>query len=271
MKRKNRVHTLLTIIIGVLWLLPVFYLMNVALKPASELYSAGVFTVVKNPTAANFLEAWEKIRDYLLNSLLYVLTSVPLATLLASLAAFGVMRLGPGKRNLGVNFFMIGMLVPVHVTLLPNYMTMMKIGMLDSRLGLILMYTVFNIPFAFYLLYGAFMNVSREIEEAAVIDGASPWQVYFHVFLPVSRPGIVISALINFIGVWNELIFANTFIQSNTKLPITTGLLQFVGEFTTAYEKITAGILMSALPVIILFLLFRKSIMTGMTEGALKG
>lgn len=271
MRRKYTIHTLLTIIIGVFWLLPVAYLINVALKPASELYSVGVFTVVQSPTLMNFLEAWQKIKDYLFNSLLYVLASVPLATVLASFAAFGVMRLGTGRRNLGVNFFMIGMLVPVHVTLLPNYMTMMKLGLLDSRLGLILMYTVFNIPFAFYLLYGSFMNVSREIEEAAVIDGASPWQVYFHVFMPVSRPSIVIAALINFIGVWNELIFANTFIQSNTKLPITTGLLQFVGEFTTAYEKITAGILMSALPVIVLFILFRKNIMTGMTEGALKG
>lgn len=270
MKRKNRMHTVFAVLIGVLWLIPVVYLVNVALKPASELYSVGVFTLVREPTLGNFAEAWVKIRDYLLNSLIYVVLSVPLGIFLASLAAFGVSRLTGAWRGLAVGFFTIGMLIPVHITLLPNYMTMTSIGLLDTRIGLVILYTVFNIPFAFYLMYGAMMNISREIEDAARIDGASAWCTFWNVVLPICKPSIVIAALLNFIAVWNELIFANTFIQSNTKLPITTGLLQFVGEFSTAYEKITAGILMSAIPILIVFLVFRKSIMTGMTEGAVK-
>ena len=271
MRRKKAIHTALTFLFGLLWLLPVVYLLNVALKPPEELYSVGVFPLVQQPTLANFFEAWDKVQSYLANSLLYVAVSVPLGILLASFAAFGTSRITSRRRQFVVNYFLVGMLIPVHITLLPNYLTVIRLGLLDSRAGLCLLYTVFNIPFAFYLMYGAFMKISREIEEAAIIDGANTWQVYSRVVMPISRPSIVIAALLNFIGVWNELIFANTFLQSNTKLPITTGLLQFVGEFTTAYEKITAGILMSALPILLLFILFRKSIMSGMTEGALKG
>lgn len=271
MKRTNRIHTFFTILIGVIWLVPVVYLINVALKPASELYSVGVFSLAREPTLNNFIEAWSKVKNYLLNSLIYVVFSVPLGIFLASLAAFSVSRMKGAWRSAAVGFFTIGMLIPVHITLLPNYMTMMHLGLLDTHIGLVILYTVFNIPFAFYLMYGAMMNVSREIEDAAKIDGASVWRTFWSVVLPICKPSIIIAALLNFIAVWNELIFANTFIQSNTKMPITTGLLQFVGEFSTAYEKITAGILMSAIPILIVFLVFRKNIMTGMTEGAVKG
>lgn len=272
MKRANYIHSCFAVLIGIIWLVPVFYLINVAFKPASELYTSGVFTVVQDPSFANFIEAWGKIKGYLINSAVYVVTSVPLGIFLASLAAYGVSRIrSPKAAGLAVTFFTIGMLIPVHITLLPNYLTMMQLKLLDTVAGMVILYTVFNIPFAFYLMYGAMVGVSRDIADAAAIDGASPWRTFWNIYLPICKPSIVISALLNFIAVWNELIFANTFIQSNTKYPITTGLLQFVGEFTTAYEKITAGILMSALPIIIIFLFFRKSIMTGMTEGAVKG
>lgn len=271
MKRKNTIHGIIAVIIGIIWLMPVVYLINVALKDSAELYSAGIFSLVKEPTLGNFAEAWNKIKGYLFNSILYVLFSVPLGIILASMAAYGVSKIKSKKRDMMVTFFTLGMLIPVHITLLPNYMTMMKLDLLSSRAGIIILYTVFNIPFAFYLIYGAFMKLDIEIEEAAIIDGASPIRIYWNVFMPICKPSIIVAGLLNFISVWNELIFANTFIQDNTMMPITTGLLQFVGEFTTAYEKITAGILMSALPIVVIFIIFRKHIMDGMTEGALKG
>lgn len=267
---KKAVVRLLFILISLIWLMPLFYLLNVSVKPAAEFYTKGVFSLTLSPTLTNFTESWEKISVFFLNSVINVIVSVPLGILIASLGAYALARLPMKGRNFFVTIFMMGMLLPVHVTLLPNYITLQKLNLLNSRAGLLLLYTVFNIPFAMYMLRGFFLGLSREIEESAIIDGAGSFQIYLHIALPMARPAIIIAGLLCFISVWNDLVFAMTFAQNNKKMPVTAGLLQFVGEFTSHYEKITAGILLSALPVFILYLLFRKQIMEGMAEGAVK-
>ncbi|RKI78192.1 carbohydrate ABC transporter permease [bacterium 0.1xD8-71] len=270
-KWKKAAWCLLFVVIGLIWLMPVFYLINVSVKPAAEFYTEGVFSVTLHPTLTNFAEAWRKIGTFFFNSVINVVVSVPLGILIASLGAYALARLEVRGKGFFRVLFMMGMLLPVHVTLLPNYITLQKLNLLNSRAGILLLYTVFNIPFAMYMLQGFFMGLSREIEESAIIDGAGSFQIYLHIALPMARPAIIISGLLCFIAVWNDLVFAMTFVQNNKKMPITAGLLQFVGEFTSHYEKITAGILLSALPVFILYLFFQKQIMEGMAEGAVKG
>lgn len=270
-KWKKAAICLLFIVIAVIWLMPVFYLINVSVKPAEEFYTKGVFSITSHPTLTNFFQSWKKISVFFLNSLWNVAVSVPLGILIASLGAYALARLEVKGRNFFITLFMMGMLLPVHVTLLPNYITLQKLNLLNSRAGILLLYTVFNIPFAMYMMRGFFLGISREIEESAIIDGAGSFQIYVHIALPMAKPAIVISGLLCFISVWNDLVFAMTFVQNNKKMPITAGLLQFVGEFTSHYEKITAGILLSALPVFFLYLCFQKQIMEGMAEGAVKG
>lgn len=268
---KHIVTFLLSIVASFIWLLPLFYLLNAALKPASEFYTRGFFTLVDSPTLLNFIDAWKKISTYFFNSALNVVVSVPCGILLASLGAYALSRYTVRGGKFLVAYFLLGMMLPVHVTLLPNYLTMKHLGILDTRFGLFLLYTVFNIPFATYMLRAQFLGLDKGIEESAVMDGANSWQVYCHIALPMVTPAVVIAGLLCFVSVWNDLVFAITFVQDNMKMPVTAGLLQFVGEFTASYEKITAGVLISAVPIIIVYLIFQKYIITGMAEGALKG
>ena len=268
---RQAVISAIALLLAFIWLLPLLYLLNAALKPASEFYTRSFFTIVEAPTLINFVDAWAKIRIYYLTSALNVLVSVPFGIFISSLGAYALARYSIKGQNLLVAYFLLGMLLPAHVTLLPNYLTMKNLGLLDTRLGLFILYTVFNIPFCMYMLRAQFLGIDRGIEESALIDGANSWQVYSRIALPMVMPAAVISGLLCFVSVWNDLVFAITFVQDNMKLPVTAGLLQFVGEFTASYEKITAGVLISALPIIIVFLLFQKHIITGMAEGALKG
>ena len=261
----------ISLLCSAIWLLPLLYLLNISLKPASEFYTRNIFSLAENPTLTNFSEAWGKISIYFLNSTLNVAVSVPCGIFISSLGAYALARYKVKGHGFLVGYFLLGMMLPAHVTLLPNYLTLRGIGLLDTRECLFLLYTVFNIPFCMYMLRAQFLNIDRGIEESAFIDGADSWQIFTRIALPMVMPAAIISGLLCFVSVWNDLVFAITFVQDNMKLPVTAGLLQFVGEFTASYEKITAGVLISALPIIVVYLIFQKHIITGMAEGALKG
>ncbi|MEG1632156.1 MAG: carbohydrate ABC transporter permease [Angelakisella sp.] len=255
----------------IIWLLPVFYLIIVAIKPTNEFYMNGMFALPVHPTLKNFGIAWGKIGSFFGNSLIYVAVAIPLILLISTMAAYSLSRFEFKLKKYLIAYFMLGMLLPVHITLLPNYMTMKSLGLLNSRAGLIILYVVLNIPFTFFLTRGHFMGINKEIEESAKVDGCPSWLIFFRIILPMSAPILIIAVVMNYMNVWNDLVLAITYATDNSLMPVTAGLLRFVEEYAQNYEKMTAGILISIVPLTIVFICLQKYIVAGMAEGAIKG
>ena len=268
--KKSIIYILATAFI-ILWLMPIFYLFIVAIKPANEFYMYGMFALPKNPTFKNFVIAWNKIGSYFFNSLMFVGLSLPVIILLSTMAAYSLSRFKIKGQKFFISYLMLGMLLPIHITLLPNYMTMKNMGLLNNRWGLIVLYIALNIPFTFFLTRGHFMGINKEIEESAYIDGASSTRIFFTIILPLAAPIIVISLVMNFMNVWNDLVLAITYTTNDKLMPVNAGLLRFVEEYAQNYERMTAGILISILPLSITFIFLQKYFVAGMSEGALKG
>mgnify|MGYP004641421041 FL=1 len=259
------------ILLVTVWLMPILYLVNSALKSPNEFFMNGMFALPENPTFQNFVTAWKKIKPFFLNSLICVSLAVPFIVMLSSMAAYALSRYEFKGKNVLISLLMLGMLLPVHVTLLPNYMTLRNLGLLNSRFGLILLYIGLNISLTFFLTRGHFLSINREIEEAAMVDGCPNWQIFFRVILPMSVPTLIIATVMNYLNVWNDLILSIIYITKDEMLPVTAGLLRFTEEYAQHYEQMTAGILLSIIPLSILFICAQKYIVTGMAEGALKG
>ena len=259
------------IVLVILWLMPILYLVNSALKSSNEFFMNGMFALPEDPTLQNFAIAWKKIKPYFLNSLICVSISVPIIVLLSSMAAYALSRFEFKGKNFLVALLMLGMLLPVHVTLLPNYMTLRSLNLLNSRAGLILLYVALNISFTFFLTRGHFLSINRGIEEAAMVDGCPNWQIFFRIILPMSVPTLIIATVMNYLNVWNDLILSIIYVTKDELLPVTAGLLRFTEEYAQHYERMTAGILISIIPLSIMFIFAQKYIVSGMAEGALKG
>lgn len=272
MKRAKKIATYVSLTALILiWLMPILYLVNSALKSPNEFFMNGMFALPQEPTLDNFAIAWKKIRSYFGNSLIYVSISVPIIVLLSSMAAYALSRFEFRGKNVLVGLLMLGMLLPAHVTLLPNYMVLKSLNLLNSRVGLILLYVALNISFTFFLTRGHFLGISREIEEAAMVDGCPTWQIFFRIILPMSMPVLIIALVMNYLNVWNDLVLSIIYVTKDEMLPVTAGILRFTEEYAQHYERMTAGILISIVPLTIIFIAAQKYIVAGMAEGALKG
>ena len=167
--------------------------------------------------------------------------------------------------------FLLGFMIPIHATVFPLYNLFRQTGILNTHLSLILTGIAFGIPFNIYLMKSFMQQIPVELEESARIDGASSFRIYLSIILPLSKPVLVIAAVLNFMAVWNEFFFALIFIQSTNKMTVTIGLQTFIAQWSAQYNLMTAGMVLSVIPVLVLFLVFQKYIVQGMSEGAIKG
>ena len=163
------------------------------------------------------------------------------------------------------------MMIPIQAVLIPLSYVFGKFGMMNNYGMLILLYSAFCFPMTVLILTGFMNSIPTELEEAMVIDGASIWQVFFRMIIPLSMPGIISASIFNFIQVWNNLLFPLIFITDKEKGTISMGLLAFFGEYSTDYSASMAGICLTTIPIIIAYVLFQEKIENGLMSGAVKG
>jgi raffinose/stachyose/melibiose transport system permease protein len=173
--------------------------------------------------------------------------------------------------KLVLGIFMVGLMIPAHSTLIPLFNTFTKIGLIDNGLSVILSYTAFNLPITIMILLGFYEALPREVEEAAVMDGANIHHIFFKVTLPMTSPVIATAAIINMIYNWNEFVFVNTFISSDSLKTMTVGIQNFIGQYTTDWGAIGATLVICILPILIAFLLLSNRIVEGIAAGSVKG
>lgn len=226
----------------------------------------------------NYAAVWqnETLRGYMANSLIISTGNAVLVTTLGFLACYALTRFDmPGKESI---FFwtITNRMAPPAVFLLPLYLLLTqvyKIGdfsLADTRTGMILVYCTFNLPFAIWTLRPTLDGIPRELDEAAYVDGASPWQVIFDVVFPLARPGLAVTLILTWVFAWNEYLLAATLTNFNART-LTTGLSEYVTTTGTAWGIMAAISVFTLIPALIVFSLVQRHIVAGLTFGAVKG
>ena len=206
-----------------------------------------------------------------INSIVVALATTVVGVALSCTAAYALSRFKFPGRKMGLSMFLVVQMFPSTLLLLPLYVILNKLGLLNSILGLVLVYATTAIPFCVWTLKGYFDQMPRELEEAARIDGASPWMIFRRIMLPLARPGIAVTALFSFMTAWNEFIMASTFMTDESRYTLPVLIQSTVTEHSADYGLFAAGALVTSLPVMAAFYVLQRFLVGGMTAGAVKG
>jgi|CXWL01.1.fsa_nt_gi arabinogalactan oligomer/maltooligosaccharide transport system permease protein len=271
------IHMLLSALCAVT-LYPVLWVVKMAVSPMETLaLSANPFpSEVTGSHFAAVLGATDSAGRWLfgrnLMSSLAVSTAATLVGLLLSVtAAYALSRFRfPGKRS-GLQALLVSQMFPATLMLIPIYSILQKLHLLNSLGGLVLVYSTTSLPFCVWMLKGHFDTIPRELEEAALMDGATQWQTFVKVVLPLSRPALAVTALFSFMNAWNEFILAATLLNDAALFTLPVALQRLVGEYTVQWGRFAAGALLVSIPVMALFFALQKHLVGGLTAGGVKG
>jgi arabinogalactan oligomer/maltooligosaccharide transport system permease protein len=205
------------------------------------------------------------------NSIIVALLTTVVGVSLSCTAAYALSRFKFPGRKTGLTMFLVVQMFPATLLLLPLYVILNQLGLLNSIAGLVLVYSTTAIPFCVWTLKGYFDSLPRELEEAARIDGASPWMIFRKIILPLSRPALSVTALFSFMTAWNEFIMASTFMTNQTKYTLPVLIQSSVTEFSADWGLFAAGAVVTSVPVMIAFYVLQKYLVGGLTAGAVKG
>lgn len=221
----------------------------------------------------NYVKAWSTspLSTYFKNSFIVATISVIMVMLISSMAAYGLSRL----KFRGSNFVLLLLtslyFVPQHIALIPLLILLRVFGLVDTYFGLILPFVAFAIPFSTILIRSFILGLPQDLLDAAQVDGCSKIGVFFRIVLPVIKPILAVVFVVQFVASWNEYLFALVFLHSRKVKTLPVGLLDFVGEYLTDWGAIAASLTLATIPVVIVYLIFRNQIISGMTAGSIKG
>ncbi len=267
----RRVAITLLVIVEVL---PLLWLFLSSLKQESEFSLNPVYALPQGIHLQNYVEAWTtgNVGTYFLNSLLVVVPSVILVVTLCATGAFALEILRWPGRDRVLLLFVAGILVPGQMVLLPLFTIYFQLGLLNSRLALILTYVAFGLPLGVFLMVGYYKAVPREVLEAAVMDGATVYQAFRRVVLPMVANAVATVALVSFLFIWGDLLLALTFVSDSDQRTIQTGLLAFADQYgARRWGPTFAAISIATLPTLLVFVLLNQRVIRGLTAGAVKG
>lgn len=279
-KTKEKIHwtpglvvTYIFLFVMVLiYILPLLWTFITSLKTNAEIFS-NPFGLPTSIAFDNYVVAWSAghLGTATLNSVFVCVVTLVLSMLLGAMVSFAIGIMRWKASNVVMTYFMLGMMIPVHCVLIPLFTTFAKIGLADETVGLILPYLAFSLPTTIFIMTGFFRNVPYELLESACIDGASIWQIFAQVALPLARTGFFVTGLMTFVQNWNELLLAMVFISTDSKKTLPVALTKFVGPYNTNYSQMFAAIIISIVPTIVVYCCFSNQIVDGLTAGAVKG
>lgn len=253
-------------------ILPIFFLINSSLRESND-FARSPFSLARSPHFENFSQVWAEgeFKSYFFNSAIITGGSLILIIVLALGAGFVLGRYTFRGSNIVLGFVLTGMLVPAKLAILPLFIQLNWMHLLDSRLGLILVYTSAALPAAIFIMSGFFRSLPTDIDNAARVDGAGEIQLLRRVLIPLVKPGMAIVAIYSAIPIWNDFFLPLVFIQSPEKKTLMQGLTVFFGQYASQWGVLFAGLTLAALPLILLYLVLSEQFIKGLTAGAVKG
>lgn len=259
-------------ILAFLILLPFLWTLSTSLKPLPEVnrYPPEWISPTMSLKPYSDMFFYLPFSTYTLNSLIVASSATLLTLLIGSLAAFAFSRFQFAGKGLFLLIFLLSQMLPGASVIIPLFQMLQAIGLYDTHIGLILVHTAILLPFVIWLLYGFFLAIPLEVEDAALIDGCSRLDALRKVILPLALPGIGATALFAFLGSWSEFFFALILTTSDSTRTIPVGIGLFVGEYLDVWNQMSAAAVLFSVPPLILFLMTRKTFVKGLAAGALK-
>jgi len=263
---------LIMLFIGVILILyPLFWMVMSSFKSYKEIYN-NVWGLPSKWLFSNYVTAWNKgISKYFMNSVIVTLSTIVGVVIIGSLCAFGLSRYRFRGMNIMLMFCMGGMMLNPQICLVPLYVLLQRMGLHNTYFAMILPYIAFRLPLAVLLIRTFFLAIPKELEESARIDGCSALGVYWRIFMPISKPVLLTTVVLTAYYSWNEFLFSIIFIDSDKYKTIPSGLMSFRDALQTEWGVLLAGMVISALPIIILFIAMQKYFIRGLAAGSVKG
>jgi raffinose/stachyose/melibiose transport system permease protein len=258
---------------AILQLFPLIWLLDFSLLKDSEIFTSGILKWPNQFQWINYKDAWTMghILPNFINSLIISGAAVVIVALFSLTMGYLFTKMEWRLRGFFLSVILMGMMIPVYSTLLPNFKLYHDLGMLDSYWVLIIPYAAFNLPVGVYIMTGFLETLPKSLEESATIDGCGTYGVIFRIIAPITKPAIITIAIMTFIPCWNEFIMAVTYISKDQYKTLPFSVYSFASQFWAQYSKQFAVFMLSAIPIIILYVLLNEQVTKGVTAGAVKG
>lgn len=252
---------------------PFLYMISTSLKGPVYVFEFPPRLIPEQPTIKNFITAWGSNRfdRYFLNSVVVTLSTTFLVVWLASMMAFALARLDFIFKKIIYGVVLFFMIMPAMTLIVPQFILATRFALIDKLEGLILLYVAQNLPLSVFLLRGFIEQIPREIEEAAIMDGASAWDIYRRIILPLSKPALATSIIFASLGAWDEYIWAFTIINDPSKRTLPVGIAAFHGVHLSDWGLVFAASLIAVAPILLFFMLMQRYFIKGVITGAVKG
>jgi multiple sugar transport system permease protein len=273
-RTKNVILHIVLYTVTLILIFPLIWMVLSSFKPFSEIYLSPPSLFPHNPTLSNYTNLWKvtKFPTYFFNSTIVASISTIAAVIISTMGGYSLSRFTYRWSQIFGRMVLLAYIFPPILMIIPLYILIMKLNLGDSLIGLILAYTTFTLPFTLWLIKSFFDAVPRDLEEAAIVDGATPFTAFLKVSVPLVTPGIISTAVFAFVDAWNDYLYALVFISSDSKKTLPAGIQAMAG--TTAiysWGMLMAGAVLITIPALIFFVIIQRKLVTGIGEGGVKG
>ncbi len=261
----------------VFWLLvnlfPVYWMFTFSLKSNSEIFGENVVGLPKEWLWSNYASALKtgNMARYFLNSAIVAVATIIITLAVALMATFALTRLVWKRRKTLNKFFMLGLTIPIHASVVPVYVMLSRLNLLDTYWALIIPYSAFSLSMAILVCTGFMNEIPRDLDESACIDGCSVWGIFFRIICPMMKPAVATVGIYTFLQCWNELMFANIFISKSALRTLPVGVQALSGQYTTEWGPIGAALVLATFPTLFIYIFLSKKIQESFIAGAIKG
>ena len=271
LKITGTVKTIVLLFITVVQLFPLYWMFTFSLKSNREIFGGNIVGLPENWEWANYAKVFEKahLGRYLFNSTVVTGLTIAFTLILSAMATYAIVRLKWKLSKFVYFIFLTGMMLSIHAVLLPLFVNMKPV--LDTYWALIIPYVAFAMPTAILLMVGTLEALPKELEEAAFIDGANIYRVFWQIIMPLLKPILSTVAILTFLSAWNEMMLAIAFVSGEKYKTITVGVNDMVGKYSTKWGLIGAGLTIATIPTLFLYVFLSKNIQKSLAMGAVKG
>lgn len=261
------------VIVALIWVAPFVFIVFTSLKTPAAVTSTGAFVPPTELAFDNYSGAWSRgnFANSFFNSVIITVIKVPLGLMLSAMAAYALAKIKLRLSKALLLLVVFGTMIPFQVMLAPLFTLVNSFGLIDTYPGVILPYIAFGVPYQVFILHGFFKGIPKELSEAALIDGATHFTIFRRIFLPVCLPVLAALLILDFVSTWNEFAMALVLLQDQKMWTLPLGLMSFQGQFSSNYGQLNAAIVMTVLPATIVYLMFQRYFVSGLTSGAVKG
>ena len=277
MKSSSKITRVLIYIGLVFWLIvnlfPVYWMFTFSLKSNAEIFGDNVIGLPKEWLWSNYTSALStgNMPRYFLNSIIVAVATIVITLFVALMGTFALTRLIWKQRKNLNRFFMLGLTIPIHASIVPVYVTLSRLHLLNTYWALIIPYSAFSLSMAILVCTGFMNEIPRELDESACIDGCSIWGIFFRIIIPLMKPAVATVGIYTFLQCWNELMIANIFISKSALRTLPVGVQALSGQYTTEWGPIGAALVLATFPTLFVYILLSKRIQESFIAGAVKG